>query len=453
MLVLLACSLLSAAAAIRQDAAAPAGESFEALEQRLNAMSVAAGSETNDVTFMGMKVETEKAGELAALLGDNINMVDSLVVTGPINDDDIYTMWSASRYGYLSVLDLKGATMEGGRLPDNAFFRYKEQVVDDRIYVPCLRKIILPDGLTAIGETAFYFCIYLEEVVFPESLTELGEACFASCRRLKTNPLRLPEGITVIPQQCFHDCWQLKKIELPSTIRSIERFAFFLSSITEINFPEGLQNIGDLAFHYTKLEEVVLPESCAGLTGQGHFEVCYNLLRIQLPSGLTSIPSYFLEGNMNLQAIDLPEGMTKIGEYGLNGCSSLTQLVLPSTMETLGRACFRDLSSLKAIYSKAIVPPACEQPDGEVPFNNVNTDVPVYIPKGSLAAYKNAPAWSRFSTFIETDSFPTSGVADVTADGSAADGMMYDLSGRPASQPRDGQIYIQKGKKFIYRGE
>lgn len=61
--------------------------------------------------FTWQEVTTTRGGELAELLGDKLEDLDSLVVSGPINDADFRTLWSASLYGYLSAINLENAVI------------------------------------------------------------------------------------------------------------------------------------------------------------------------------------------------------------------------------------------------------------------------------------------------------------------------------------------------------
>lgn len=86
-------------------------------------------------------------GTLAEALGEDANLVDSLVVRGPINEADFKTMWSASFHGKLEVINLENAEIENNIVPECAFWDAKAQINE---YVR-LRKIALPDGITEIG--------------------------------------------------------------------------------------------------------------------------------------------------------------------------------------------------------------------------------------------------------------------------------------------------------------
>ena len=74
-------------------------------------------------------------------------------------------------------------------------------VEEDAIYWSDLTKLVLPEGVTELKETAIYSNDYLEEIILPESLTTLSRSCFGYNDVL--NNLVIPAGVTEIPASCF----------------------------------------------------------------------------------------------------------------------------------------------------------------------------------------------------------------------------------------------------------
>lgn len=222
-------------------------------------------------------VKVTEAGTLAETIGPDINDIDSIVVSGPINDTDFKTLWSATLYGRLSVINLENAEIENESVPANAFFHADEQTDDTGIYVIGLKRIILPDNIKSIGGGAFVYAVRLEEINLPKGLRELGSYTFSDCKSLKTSPLQVPEGVTEIPPMCFKDCHSLDEVVLPSTIKKIGQGAFFQAKLKHINLPEGLTTLDHQAFYASGLEEVSLPSTCLDFLGSGQFALNYNL--------------------------------------------------------------------------------------------------------------------------------------------------------------------------------
>ena len=369
-----------------------------------------------------------KYGELEQVLGDKWDKIDSLIVHGPINKADFKTIVRCARDGSMQVVNLQYAQIENNKIPNSGFVDWGWQKPG---YHLGIRRIILPDNITEFGEFAFYG-LTLETINIPSSLRKLGKNCFDENRWLSVNPLIIPEGVTEIPTQCFQFCYKLKKVVLPSTIKTIGIFAFFDSSVDDMNFPEGLDSIGYLSMHGTRLTEVVLPKTIKKI-GFEAFGSNSKLKRVVLPEGLTEIPDKFCCSCIELEQTVIPESVTKINKEAFEGClklktnlppklkwigdgafssCSLDSIVFPATMEYIGKEAFEDLEKLKKIYSMSPIPPVCYY-DPMVNFGDESfggstpSDIPVYVPIGSGEKYREAFGWNYFTNIIETDKFPT----------------------------------------------
>ena len=429
-------------------------------------------------------------GSLASMLGDEINEIDSLVVRGPINAEDLHTIWSSSFYGRLTVANLEYTQIAGNRIPKNAFWYQSEQYTPGSEYINCihLRRIILPEGLEEIGEGAFCYAIDLEDVNFPSSLKAIRRRCFSDCISLNVNPLVIPEGVEEIGYMAFVNCKSLTgKVVLPTTLKRINDGAFFSTKITECNFPDGLEEIGDGAFYATRLKEAILPNSCQSFPGDSHFALNYELEKMRFPEGLKVIPNSFVDNCIKmtefimpnsieviddrafwqcgaLKELHLSSNLKSIGLEGLYYCKGLKTISFPSTLESLGAESCLYWKRIESIYCAAKIPPICidsELNPGDTPFgeygsdfvNRTPQDTPVYVPIGSADLYRNAWGWNYFTNFIETDNFPSAGIYNITVNDNEKDSEapLYDLCGRKVMNPQTGSIYIQSGKKILIK--
>lgn len=101
-----------------------------------------------------------------------------------------------------------------------------------------IRKFVIPEGVTVIGDMCFYDCEKLEEVTMPATLTKLGVGAFAYCGNLET--VQLPKKIDLVSDFLFSQCNNLKTVEMGDNIRAIGRFAFYNTPVTEEQFPDNL---------------------------------------------------------------------------------------------------------------------------------------------------------------------------------------------------------------------
>ena len=96
-------------------------------------------------------------------------------------------------------------------------------------------------------------------------------------------------------------------------------------------------------------------------------------------------------------------------------CIGLTSITIPSCVISIGNYAFYGCESLTSIYVKASTPAKIEENYGICSLGCENATL--YVPKGSLAAYKSADGWKKFENIVEFD--PTS-IEDVTKDDALA---------------------------------
>ena len=178
-------------------------------------------------------VHVEKPGTLAELVGDRGENLDSLVVSGNINADDMAVMVSLSSAEQRYALDLADCRIEGDMIPNRAFEN------------GMVRSIIFPEGLTALGNSALTFCM-VERVHLPSTLRTIGMYAFDGAQALEE--INIPEGVEVIPVQCFSMCYSLEKLELPQSLERLESGCLFHTHIKELRLPENVKYIGENAF-------------------------------------------------------------------------------------------------------------------------------------------------------------------------------------------------------------
>lgn len=73
--------------------------------------------------------------------------------------------------------------------------------------------VIIPKGVTSIGEYAFGYCESLETIIIPERVTSIGKCAFCGCKSLKI--ITLPNGLTNISNHAFYGCDSLNTLITP----------------------------------------------------------------------------------------------------------------------------------------------------------------------------------------------------------------------------------------------
>ena len=134
----------------------------------------------------------------------------------------------------------------------------------------------IPDGVTSIGDYAFYGCTSLTSVTIPDSVTSIGYYAFSGCTALTS--VTIGNSVTSIGGDAFSSCTSLTSIVIPDSVTSIYHYAFeYCTSLTSIVIPDSVTSIGDYAFYRcTSLKSIVIPDSVTSIGGYA-FSWCYSI--------------------------------------------------------------------------------------------------------------------------------------------------------------------------------
>ena len=192
------------------------------------------------------------------------------------------------------------------------------------------------------------------------------------------------------------------------------------TSIQSVVINEGVTSIGDAAFfNCTALSTVTVPQSVTRV-GDNVFVGCSALTAINVASGNAKYcSSYgalfnkektklirFPAGMQGTYTYAIPDGVTLIGEYAFQRSLGMTSVIIPGSVNEIGWNAFDGCENLTSITCNAVTPPDCG--NGNDRFDKVDPSIPVYVPEGTVDAYKAAPGWSDF-TNIQTLCVGTSG--------------------------------------------
>ena len=211
-----------------------------------------------------------------------------------------------------------------------------------------LKTLVIPDGVTSIGNNAFAGCRLLESIVISDRVTSIGDGAFYGCRSLAS--INIPDIVTSIGDFAFRYCISLASITIGGSVTSIGSYAFYnCSSLASIVIPDGVTSIGYGAFSgCSSLTSISIPEGVTSI-GDYAFRGCSLLTSISIPEGVTSIGDYAFSDCSLLTSISIPEGVTSIGYYAFYGCSSLSSINIPDSVTSIGNSAFYGCSSLTSI--------------------------------------------------------------------------------------------------------
>ena len=160
----------------------------------------------------------------------------------------------------------------------------------------------------------------------------------------------IEDGVTSIGQFAFSDCVSLTSVRVPSSVTTIGNAAFYgCSSLTSVNIPSSVNRIGNAAFYNCpKLDAVVIPGSVTSLS-YSLFYGCTGLTSVSIPHSVTAIGEAAFEGCSSLAAVTIPESVTTIGEAAFEWCTSLTSVSIPAQVDEIGKGAFSSCSNLASI--------------------------------------------------------------------------------------------------------
>lgn len=285
----------------------------------------------------------------------------TLIITGEgsISDEgnDEYKQggWSAQRAKIKVVVIKQGITKIGRSAFGDCENLMKVDIpssviaIGDYAFFRCYRveNIIIPDTVTEIGECAFYGCDGLTSFTIPSSVTKIGERAFYGCDGLTS--MVVPSSITYIPRGLFWKCHNLEYVDICEGVGAIGEEAFrACDALINVEIPSSVKKLGGEAFQECKkLVNVVIPEGVTEI-GDSAFQYCESLTNVLMPETITRIGS-FAFGSCNLKNIKLPKQLTVIEWYTFAYCKNLVNVGIPEGVEEIEQGAFDECSSLKSV--------------------------------------------------------------------------------------------------------
>ena len=154
-------------------------------------------------------------------------------------------------------------------------------------------NVVIPDGVTAIGNEAFKNKVFIKTVFIPNTVTHIGYDAFSGCRGLIS--VDIPNSVTSTYNEVFDGCSNLKSVSLSNALNYI---------------------------------------------GSKMFCDCASLESICIPNGVISIGEYAFARCKNLKKVIIPKSVTKIENGAFFGCESLKDVVVSHDIEYIGRSAF-----------------------------------------------------------------------------------------------------------------
>lgn len=193
-----------------------------------------------------------------------------------------------------------------------------------------LKRVIIGDGVTNVGDYALFCLPAATQITLPESVTSIGRYGIALCSKL--TGMSIPKGVTEIGD-----------------------FGLAGNGLTAVTLPDGLQSLGRGAFDTcTSLTNTTLPAAITAVPGKC-FADCTKLLNVKYAGTVTAIGERAFEGCKSLTKAPIPAAVTELGGSAFNGSVALTDVTLPGGVTAVPDGCFQDCTALADMKLPATV--------------------------------------------------------------------------------------------------
>ncbi|HAE23793.1 MAG TPA: hypothetical protein DCG33_00490 [Prevotellaceae bacterium] len=267
-----------------------------------------------------------------------------------------------------------------------------------------VKSVIVPEGIIAIGERAFYWCYNLESITLPSTLASIEGMAFCDCSKLKEvhiSDLSAWCNITFDSYWGYENSNPLMKANnlylngslisecvIPESVSEIKFAAFAGASFKSVSITSTVTDIGKSAFASTSIENISIPKSIKAIN-ESTFYDCQRLTDIEIPSSVKTIAKNAFAHCVNLKTVKLWGNVNSIGEKAFNDCNQMTD-----------------------IYCSAANPPTIK----ENTFSNMTyMFTNLHVPEGTNETYASADNWKNFITIV--DDAQTAPITEFEIDG------------------------------------
>lgn len=237
-----------------------------------------------------------------------------------------------------------------------------------------ITKVVVEDGITNVGNFAFYGMTNLTEVELADSVTAIGAYSFKNCSSIEQ--ITLPQNLTEIKDSAFYGCTRLVNITIPAKVTKIGDYVFSRNvQLNQVKFEGSAPTIAAHAFSGV-VAVVTYPSDDVSWTSDmkknyggtldwkeygekqqcgktAYWEVKDGTLTI---SGSGAVDNYdsakqrpWNESSLEINKVVVEDGITSVGDFAFYGMTNLAEIVLTDSVTSIGTYAFKNCSSLKEI--------------------------------------------------------------------------------------------------------
>ncbi len=235
----------------------------------------------------------------------------------------------------------------------------------DNMFKNCskLTTVTLPDRVKQI-QPGVFGSSSITSIVIPASVQSIGVSAFASCTALTSVEFAEGSTLTEIADFAFYGVKTIATLELPSSLKTIGKMAFYASATsgtfyTSITLNEGLETIGVAAFKCAiGVTELTIPSTVKRIEKEafGSTNSSYTLKALQTVTFAENSQIEYIGENAfgygaALKTVNFnnPIGPFEIGVHAFASCTALTQISLPASVKIVGDGAFLGCTALETV--------------------------------------------------------------------------------------------------------
>ena len=245
-------------------------------------------------------------------------------------------------------------------LPTDLIKTIKTVVIEDGVtsigddaFYNCtgLTSVVIGNSVKSIGNYAFYNCTGLTSVVIGNSVKSIGSDAFCGCTGLTSVEFNA-ENCTTMSSSVFNGCTALSTVTIGENVKIIPAYAFYhCIGLTSVEIPNSITSIGERAFRgCSGLTSVVIPNSVTSI-GDLAFGFCDGLTSVVIGNSVTSIGERAFYDCTGLTSVVIPNSVTSIGDYAFYGCTGLTSVVIGNSVTSIGESAFYGCTGIETVVN------------------------------------------------------------------------------------------------------
>lgn len=236
-----------------------------------------------------------------------------------------------------SITTISNSAFEGcaGKLVINCNINSSQTYysVGGSFYRSKFNSIEFKEGVTKIGDGAFFECTDLTNIVFSDSLKYIGRQTFEGCSKLTS--LTIPSNVTEIGRLAFYRCTGLTNISV-SPNNKMYGSRGNCNAIIDEGLIRNRLILG--------CKNSFIPQSVTSIADAAFYE-CEDLTTLDLPDNLYYIGSEAFYGCKGLTTLNIPDSLESIGDKAFYGCTGLTSITIPQNVRTIGDMAFAECTN------------------------------------------------------------------------------------------------------------